>query len=344
MKPKFILFIFIIAFCSCKTQLLYINVVQPAPVSLPPNIKSIGIINRSLPSDKAKKVDIIDKVLSLEGANLDKEGAEASISGLTNELMRNNRFSLVKPLINVDVRTAGLGLFPPPLDWEFVANTCSVNQVDALFVLELFDTDTQISYTSRQTQIKTPLGSIPALEHQANMLTIVKTGWRIYDPAGRNILDEFAVNRDITFTGKGINPVIAAAGLINRKEAVKEVGMKAGQVYAMRLLPIELRVNRDYYVKGTDNFKIAKRKAQTGNWDQAGELWNKETNNSKGKIAGRACYNMAIISEINGDLDLAVKWAQKSYEDYNNKLALRYIDILNYRLNSMRVLQIQEGR
>jgi hypothetical protein len=51
---------------------------------------------------------------------------------------------------------------------------------------------------------------------------------------------------------------------------------------------------------------------------------------------------MAIISEINGNLDIAVEWAQKSYEDFNNRLALRYISILNYRKNSNRLLQIQE--
>jgi hypothetical protein len=176
------------------------------------------------------------------------------------------------------------------------------------------------------------------------MLTSVKTGWRIYDPSSKSILDEYTLWEDITFTGKGINPMVAAAALIDRKEAVKQVGNKAGHSYALRLLPYELSVTRDYYVKGTDNFKTAKRKAQTGNWDQAGQIWEKETDNPKEKIAGRACYNMAIISEINGDIDLAIKWAQKAYEDYNNHLALKYVDILNYRKTSNRILQDQEER
>jgi hypothetical protein len=338
------LVILVIMLYSCKTQQLYINVVEPAPVTIPQYIKSAGVIDRSLPSDATKGLDIIDKVLSLEGANLDKEGAEASIAGLTEELMRNNRFTVIQPITNVDFRTAGLGLFPPPLEWSIVEKTCRDNKVDALFSLEIFDTDTKISYQARKTNIKTPLGLIPALEQQADMLTTVKTGWRIYDPSGRAILDEIALSKDITFTGRGINPVVAAAGLINRKDAVKQVGNKAGQAYAWRILPYELRVTRDYYVKGTDNFTIAKRKAQTGNWDQAGQLWEKETANPKREIAGRACYNMAIISEINGDLDMAVQWAQKAYEDYNNRLALRYIDILRYRKTSNRILQSQEER
>ena len=40
---------------------------------------------------------------------------------------------------------------------------------------------------------------------------------------------------------------------------------------------------------------------------------------------------MAIIREINGELDIANEWAQKSYENYNNKLALQYLRILKNR-------------
>ena len=49
---------------------------------------------------------------------------------------------------------------------------------------------------------------------------------------------------------------------------------------------------------------------------------------------------MGIINEINGDLDAAVEWTSKSYTDYKNKLALRYLDVLNYRID--REIQLQE--
>jgi hypothetical protein len=173
---------------------------------------------------------------------------------------------------------------------------------------------------------------------------LVKTGWRIYDPVAKTILDEYIYNESVVFSGRGINPLLAASALVGRKEAVNQVSIKAGQGYAMRIIPYRLRVMRDYYVKGTDNFKIARRKAQVGKWDDAGVLWEKETTNSKSKISGRACYNMAIINEINGDLDAALKWAQKSYEDYNNKLALRYVNILKNRLYKNSILKMQEER
>ncbi len=336
-----ILLIVTILSASCKTQQLYLNVVEPAPVTIPPYVKVVGVINRSMPTDETKAIDVLDKVLSLEGVNLDKDGAQQSVKGLSDELLNNNRFLEVKTLNDIDFRTPKLGLFPAPLSWEIVDKICKETKTDALFSLEKFDTDTRLNYSNRKVEIKTIIGTIPGIEHQADMETIVKTGWRIYDPVSRMILDEYVYNESIVFSGRGVNPILAASALTGRKEAVNQVSNKAGHGYAIRLLPIRVRVMRDYYVKGTNNFKIARRKAQVGKWDEAGALWEKETNNSSTKIASRACYNFAIINEINGDLEKALKWAQKSYEDYNNKLALRYVRILENRKYKTDVLQMQ---
>ncbi len=342
MKKYTIIILVAIVFASCKTNELYINVLQPAPVTMPADIKKVGIINRSIPTDETKLVDIIDKALSLEGADLDKDGAQESIRGLTEELNLNERFIEVKPLDDIDFRASRLGFLPPPLSWEIVERICTETGNDALFALERFDTDTKLSYSNRKVDIKTILGNVPGLEHEAAMETIVKTGWRIYDPAGRSILDEYYFAESIVFYGKGINPVAAVAGLIGRKEAVKDVSNRAGRTYALRILPYRLRVTRDYYVKGTYNFKIAKRKARTGKWDEAGQLWELETLNPRRKIAGRACHNMAIINEINGYLEDAIGWAQKAYEDYNIRRSLRYLRILEGRMYDNELLRIQE--
>jgi hypothetical protein len=329
---------------SCKTQQLYINVLEPAPVTLPSYIRSVGIINRSTPTDKTKKLDDIDKALTLEGVDLDKDGAMESIRGLSGELMNNTRFDEVKILDNIDFRTPALTEFPEALKWDIVAQICGETKTDALFSLEKFDTDSHLNFSTNKVDIKTPLGTIPGIETQADMQTLVKTGWRIYDPATRAILDEYSNNESVVSSGRGINPLNALAALTGRKAAVNQVSNKAGQVYATRIIPYRVRVWRDYYVKGTDNFKIARRKAETGKWDEAGLLWEKETKNSSPKIAGRAAYNMAIINEINGDLVSALQWAQKSYEDYNNKPALDYVRILENRQAENEVLNEQVAK
>jgi len=302
----------------------------------------VAIVNRSTVDPKNKAVDITDKIFSLESASLDKEGAISSIEGVSDELLKDNRFQDVK-IATENLTTINPTVFPAPLSWDVVETICRENHADILFSLELFDTDSKITYSANPVKLNTPLGGIPAIEHQASMLTQVKCGWRIYDPSSKNILDEFPVIRHISYTGKGINPVAAAGALIGRKEAVKEVGNQSGHAYALRIFPYDIRVSRNYYVRGTGNFTIAKRRAQTGHWNEAAELWQQETHNPKHKIAGRACYNMAIISEINGDLDQALGWAQKSYEDYNNHLALGYVNILKNRQYNNDILRDQQS-
>jgi hypothetical protein len=287
---------------------------------------------------------MIDQLLTLEGDELDSIGTLEAIRGVTQELKENDRFNEVKLLTDIKFKASSVGSLPSPLTWEQVEDICLENGTDALFALEMYDTDTHINYSTEKTQIETPLGNIPALEHIASMEILVKTGWRIYSPADKAILDEYIVPETVSFTGRGINPAVAVSALMNRESAVKGVSNKAGHIYALRLIPYRFRATRDYFVKGTDNFEIAKRRAQLGKWDEAAELWEKETSNPDRKVAGRAHYNMAIINEINGDLETARTWAQKAYADYKIKLALDYVRILENRAYNQEVLKYQEQR
>ena len=104
---------------------------------------------------------------------------------------------------------------------------------------------------------------------------------------------------------------------------------------------IVLRVSRYYYVRGNGKFSMAKRMAQAGDWDGAANIWREATNSTSGKVAGRACYNMAIISEINGDLNGALQWARKAYEVYRTPYALNFVNILQQRQSNDAVLRSQ---
>lgn len=341
MKTLIALICIVVTCYSCSpTSLMSLSVTQPAPVTLSPTIKTAAVVNRTRVADENKTIDAIYRAASLESRDLQAEGAKASMAGLADELMKNNRFSSVKALDMLDLRSYGAGVFPFSLPWDTVERICRENNSDVLFSLELFDAQTKVNYSGSSTDLKTVINNIPALRQQVSMTTLVKTGWRIYDPASRNILDEYILSRDLVFSGSG-GPLAAGSALIGRKEAVKQVGNKAGQAYAYRIVPYSVRVSRYYFVRGTGNFSVAQRMAQTGNWDGAARLWQQETTNASRKVAGRACYNMAIISEINGDLEGAIQWAQKSYENYNNQLALGYVNILRDRQSANAVLKSQ---
>ena len=331
----------IVAACS-PTNRLTMNATEPAAVFVNSSIQKIGIINRSAPSEANKTLDKIDQILSLEGLNLDKEGADRVVMGLFDELTASGRFEEIVVIDQVDLPRGGLAVFPASLPWQTIEELCTTYGVDAIFSLEFFDTDSRAHYKLTTMTVPNDMGikaKIPA--HGLTLNTQIKNGWRIYDPQQKLILDELSTYDMVSSKGEGINPIKAFEAIIGRKEAVLDISTHLGTSYAYRLRPIRKRIARDYYVRGTDKFKIAQRRAQAGDWNGAAELWEEELHHSKAKVAGRACYNMAIINEINGDLNAAMEWAAKSYTDYNDNNALRYLNMLKYRNSENRVLERQ---
>lgn len=331
--------------CS-STNRLTMNAVEPAPVFIPSAIQRVGIVNRTIPSDETHKVlDKMDQILSLEGLQLDKLGAENAIQGLYDELRADDRFSEVILIESKPSDRKGLRVFPEPLNWEAVGLLCTENKLDVLFVLEYYDTDTRADYQLTTMTVPNNLGikaRVPA--HNVSLNTTIKNGWRIYDAGNRLLLDEFHFYGELMFNGQGINPVRAIEAVIGRKDAVLQESSNQGRSYAFRIRPFNKRIARDYYVRGTENFKIGKRRAQTGDWDGAAALWKADVTHPKSKMAGRACFNMAISNEINGNLEGAMDWVAKSYSDYGDKNALRYLNTLKYRVAEKQELQDQLSR
>lgn len=330
--------------CSA-TNNLTMGITEPAPVVLSPDVKTIGIINRSLPSEANEKVDQIDKILSVEGLQLDQHGSEAALQALKTALLNQGIAEEVKILEPNHQINKGLGIWPATLPWDIVDDLSAQYEVDAIFSLAFYDTDTRIDYRATSMLLPNNLGikvAVPA--HEITLHTQINNGWRVYDSKQGIIADEFLCNEQVVSVGKGINPVKAYKAIAGRKEAVLQYSTNMGSTYAQRLQPVHRRISREYYVKGSHKFTVAKRRAQTGDWQGAAALWEQEINNSNPKIAGRAYYNMAIINEINGDLDMAMDWASKAYSDYNNKPALRYLDALKYRSSQIAALERQISR
>ncbi len=330
--------------CSATSQLT-MGVKEPARVPIPSDVSRIGLINRSVPSEGNKSLDKIDKILSLEGLHLDAQGAQSALNGLKAELERNGRFESIIIIDSITSQRKGLGVFPAQMSWDDIEAICDAHNVDVIFSLEFYDTNTHVGYEQKTVSIPNPLGikaDVPG--HKVTLRTELKNGWRVYDPYSKYVLDESRFNDNLVSVGEGINPFKAVEAVAGRKEAVLQKSNNLGNSYGLNIRELTRRVTRDYYVKGTDNFVVGQRRAQAGDWKGAADLWKQELSHPDAKIAGRAYYNMAISSEIDGRLNRAMDYATKAYTDYNNKDALRYINILKYRIRQNAELESQLAR
>ena len=330
------IFVFIltsIVLTSCATtNKMSLSVKEPALVTLRKDIRKIGILDRSKSVASNRITDQFDQILSLEGKKLDSLGRIQQVSAVKEMVGQNPAIETVVFINEPNFNNENPVGFGVALDQTTINELCERMNVEAIISLEYFDTDAKAKFNVRNYQMDGPLGTkIPMVEQVVSINTQIKSGWRIYDPLYATPIDQSNFSIPIVNTGRGISPMVAFNTVKNRESRVMQECRKIGNTQARRIRPYFIRVSRDYYVSGSERFKIGKRMAQTGNWDGARNQWEKELTNENPKLAGRAHYNMAISSEINGFIDDAINFASKGYELYENKLCLKYVKILRAR-------------
>ena len=147
--------------------------------------------------------------------------------------------------------------------------------------------------------------------------------WRLYEPESRTVIDQYQHNTFMRFNlVNGIPP----------PGALPETAYSAGVSYVNRFLPGYYTLKRNLYKRTSGSakhqFRAGFRRTEVGNWQGGIEIWQELSGHHKRKTAGRASLNVAVGNEVLGNTDEALKWAQRSYEFYNDKLGRDYAKIL----------------
>lgn len=340
MKNNLIILVFAICLNSCKTSSVSIQVLEPADINIPLNVKSLAAINRSLPAKGEGFNNVVEGVVTGEGLFVDRDASRRTIDGLGNALASSPRFTIKIPT-NINLKGTGTAEWPIPIEWSEVEKICKDNGADALLVLETFDSNASHNVNSK-TNTKTVEGKqVSYLEFFAHLGIAINAGWRIYEPKNKKIIDQNVYVDAMNWDQKGATEKEAVGHLPSQRNATMDAGYYAGQQYAKRISPTWVWVNRMYYTKGNDALKKAKLKVKVNNWNEAAELWQNALKDPNQKVSGRAAYNLALASEMDGKLDIAIEWAKKAYSDYGNKAGRSYTNVLYKRLNDQEKLKQQ---
>ena len=333
----------LLALSSCAvTKQLTISTIEPSPVDLSNQIRKIGIVNSSKSSFVKSYATRLEQLIVMEEKWLAEKGTEATLTGLVEELAQDNRFDTVRIIASLDNQATDFGTNPSNDTWNLIAAICEENGVDAIFSLASHDTETQFSLKkTKMDQLGMMRDQSKISAQEITLETLIENGWRIYDPKQRILVDEFTSNEQIIVSAKGVSPVDALQAIDNRRETLITQSKSSGNSYAQRMQPSKLDIQRNYYVVGSRNFQLADDQIQVGQYYEAIKHLEEEVTNSKPRISGRACYNIAVFSEFNGDLTAAMNWATKSYQIYKEDSTLDYITALERRQAQSDVLNAQ---
>jgi hypothetical protein len=321
-----------------------LSVLKPADISVAQNIQKIVVANRSIASKENQVSNVIEGILTGEGIGQDRRASQDAILGVIAGLNDSPRFKSTQA-VNTTLKGTGTSQMPSPLSWGEVERICADNYSDALLLLEVFDSDSKQWYSTRNVQKTINGEKVDVLEHIAHNKVIVTSGWRLYDPNNRTIIDDFKAEDYKEFTGRGENQKLAFGNLAPKERLLKETGYFAGENYSLRIAPRWVWVTRSYYAKGKDpDFKRAKLQARANQWKDAAIIWKSlaETSSFE-KDRKKAAFNMALACEIEGKLDLAMEWAKKSL-NYGNKKAIPYINTLKRRIADEERANYQMGQ
>jgi hypothetical protein len=327
---------FLLASCQPTLQL---QVLQPAQIDIPAHIQKIGIINRTVPAKDDRVLNVLEGILTGESIGADRMGAEQAIAAVRQELMQSNRYEVSVPAVAMDGNSPLS--FKGPLDTKTVREICSQFHLDAIIVLELFDSDSRIQVAPRTRETRVNGKPVMVTDFVANANLSVQSAWKFYDDSTGNIVDDNRFEHVSRFSGAGPDPDAARMALPSKRDAINQAAFQAGAVYGHRIAPYWTTVTRQYYKKGNEAMGEAAKFSKEGRWNEAVPIWQKETKNSDPVVAGKAYYNLAIACEREGNLTLALEYATTAWQQYKNKWARDYINVLNNRVYNRQRLQQQ---
>ncbi|MBN2215239.1 MAG: hypothetical protein JW723_13460 [Bacteroidales bacterium] len=314
----------------CSMAWVRINLLKPALVVLPPHIRNIAIVDRSIQVETSESK--MEEVLTGELFKQDEQAVRQTIEGTIDVCSEFNLYQMIR----TSERLKGGGTkstFPVPIDWNEVSRLCEKHNAEALLSVEIFDSDFIISNPVSIARQVLEGKALTGAGFHVSAVALINYGVRLYDPAGKIILDEYHVTHRLNYEGSGATPQDAMNHLLNKIEAVNRTSYAAGRIYGERISPSYYVVTRYFYSKPRriDDFWMGVRRSEVADWNGAIESWMKVLN-ARRRIAGRAAFNIAVAYEVLGDLEKAKEWAARSYTDFREKRGNDYYNDLVYRI------------
>jgi hypothetical protein len=330
-RALFFILMLPILLVSCRTASHQMQILKPATINIPTEIKQVGIINRSLPEKGQGAMNVLEGLVTGESIGADREGSQECMRGLAAGLNSNPRFTAVL-IEGVEFRGTGTRQWPEFLDWNQVEELCERFRVDAIVALETFDSDMELRKSSADVERTIDKKKVIVKEYYADLSMNVRSGWTIYKPEGRQIIDRNAFNDEMSWRESGDTPDQVLGKLPSKRRSINESGYYSGRQYGRRISPTWVTESRTYFRKANDDFKVASKYVKQDRWNDAIAIWKKYTLSTDPKIAGRAAYNMALASEVEGNLSLALEWANRAWQQHGLKKARHYSNLLNDRI------------
>ncbi len=319
--------LFLTVACSSLRSIEIESAISPEyPIA--DDIQSLGLLNRSLnlkfsnlDSDSLEHI-LIDHKMQLDTIFRDIIASDTLIHVVANTLFNSGRFDVVIPFA-YNVERNDYGDIDHTMDIETVNSLCKDYQVNGLLILEGFREQLVTKYEMKPFE--------PSNMEIYSAITDLKyfSEWRLYRSGSSKPAIRFQISDSIFWKANSNTLNDLYTQMPHTKEALIGGGVAAAIKMAHYISPNFVLNKRFYFLTGRKDIDLAVPLIKLNKWEDATAIWTKFTNEKSLRIRSRIEFNLALASEMTGNLDLAIDWGLKSYKTFYTSTVDEYLKKLD---------------
>jgi hypothetical protein len=299
-------------------------------MQISPSIRNVSLINHGLKAkgDSAGSYFSFVNKIAYDSTAIDTMLTYSCLYGLSDVFEQSERFKIVAgPLPTPSYNGQKLPTILPYDSLQVYSGNPTTN---AAIVLEDVQTFDAFDYSN----------SLDGY-YFTNLDVLVKSTWRIYGLDTRQILYRQSRIDTISWYSAGSTWEKANENIPDRYVALEQAAHEAGSSFGKLITPSYRKVNRIWFVTDNPNMQLAASYVKQGDWTSAAKLWNGIATSRKNRLASLAAFNMALASEIKGNLELALYWIDHSFKLKPTEKSQLYKAKLLERIEQLNMLEAQ---
>ncbi len=328
-------FIYLFTFCgivsliSCETtSVVPIRVYDPSEVKLPDSTYHITLVNRLYLPTGNESYNERNSFDSLEINNIARKSLFKGVEDALYSSELIDTVTIVQKTIE-DKNTLNFDIELKSMNWDTIEAISAKNKSDVVISLDGLIVE---HFYSTNAALGIDFDNSNRYNNFGTLKVYLSALFRVYDPKKKQLIEKYHYSDTIFWESEGKTLHSALRNLPLKKSAVSEAAYWSGLYYAERFVSQWEEVDRFYFIRGHPKLREAAILAKEEKWLDAAKIWKVLAYGPDNEIASCAALNMALVSEMYDNLEVALNWAQKSYSLNKKESVEQYLRVLKERI------------
>jgi tetratricopeptide (TPR) repeat protein len=332
----------LIVLAGCNTTYHYTEFIKPSNRYVPSTMYVLGIAQRSTTPKSICPV-YTNGIPYGELEKIPNKSAKLAIENLKKLCADIGRFEFVE--IEIADSTVNEKEFANrPFTQEEIESISKEYDLDGIISLDghnmLIRTSGSVSVVSVTDGSGMP-SQVPEFSKESEVSMSLL--WRFYDSSTGQMIDEYQENYERVF-GRVSYSEEEIQEFKDEDMGLMDVSGMAAYDYFERISPHWEPDYRQYFNLGSPELvEIATKLDRMGDWEQAAKSWKELTDSEDSNVSHKACFNMALASEIIGQPRVAIEWINRAKLINPTKRTLKYAELLERQILIYEVVNSQLG-